>query len=166
MSWPGRPIKRISGGDDFAFGRPIVLVEVVCTSGRRVSSCPTRWQSHGGTPSPAYHRKQRDSTGIDTFVDSVEIVAGVLIIVGLFTRLAAVPLIINFIVTIIVTKTPVLLRQRYWILTPELTSYNGFWRFLHAWRTDYTMLLGSIHLLLVGERPDQLMLTYRISSQR
>src|SRR3984893_16469432 len=43
------------------------------------------------------------------FVGIVEIICGTLIILGLFTRLAAIPLIIIMIVAIISTKVPILL---------------------------------------------------------
>jgi uncharacterized membrane protein YphA (DoxX/SURF4 family) len=71
------------------------------------------------------------------FVGTVEIVCGSLIIIGLLTRLAAIPLIINMLVAIASTKIPILLDK-------------GFWSMLHEARTDWSMLLGSIFLLLVG----------------
>jgi putative oxidoreductase len=71
------------------------------------------------------------------FVGVVEIVCGALIIVGLLTRLAAIPLIINMLVAISTTKIPILLK-------------SGFWTMAHESRTDFSMLLGSIFLLIVG----------------
>lgn len=71
------------------------------------------------------------------FVGVVEIVCGLLLIAGLLTRLAAIPLIIDMLVAIATTKIPMLLK-------------NGFWAMAHEARTDYAMLLGSIFLLLVG----------------
>ena len=53
------------------------------------------------------------------------------------TRLAAVPLIIDMLVAIASTKIPILLDK-------------GFWSMLHEARTDWSMLLGSIFLLIVG----------------
>ena len=47
------------------------------------------------------------------FVGVVEIVCGTLIILGLFTRLAAIPLIVIMIVAIISTKVPILLGQDF-----------------------------------------------------
>jgi putative oxidoreductase len=49
------------------------------------------------------------------FVGVVETVCGLLIIVGLFTRLAAIPLIIIMIVALISTKLPILLGHDFWI---------------------------------------------------
>lgn len=72
-----------------------------------------------------------------SFVGLVEIVCGTLIILGLLTRLAAIPLIINILVAISTTKVPMLMR-------------SGFWAMAHEARTDFSMLLGSIFLLIVG----------------
>lgn len=69
-----------------------------------------------------------------------EILSGVLILAGLLTRLAAIPMIINMLVAIVVTKIPILMS-------------DGFWRMAHESRTDYAMLLGSIFLLVVGGGP-------------
>ncbi len=71
------------------------------------------------------------------FVGVVEIVFGALLIVGLLTRLAAIPLIIDISVAIATTKIPMLLR-------------SGFWATAHEARTDFCMLLGGIFLLIVG----------------
>jgi uncharacterized membrane protein YphA (DoxX/SURF4 family) len=71
------------------------------------------------------------------FVGAVEIVGGGLLIVGLLTRIAAVPLIIDMLVAIATTKIPILMK-------------SGFWAMAHEARTDYAMLLGSAFLLLVG----------------
>jgi putative oxidoreductase len=52
---------------------------------------------------------------MSTFVGVVETVCGALIIVGLFTRLAAIPLIVIMIVAIVSTKIPILLGHDFWI---------------------------------------------------
>jgi putative oxidoreductase len=74
------------------------------------------------------------------FVGIVEILCGALLIVGLFTRLATIPLIIDISVAIATTKVPMLFRA-------------GFWATVHEARTDYCMLLGLVFLLLVGSGP-------------
>ena len=74
---------------------------------------------------------------LGTFVGSIEVVCGLLILVGLLTRLATVPLIIIMLVAISTTKI-------------ELLQEKGIWEMLHAARTDWSMLLGSIFLLLQG----------------
>lgn len=71
------------------------------------------------------------------FVGYVEIVCGALLIVGLLTRLAAVPLLIDITVAILTTKIPILTK-------------SGLWPALHEARTDYCMWLGSLFILLVG----------------
>jgi putative oxidoreductase len=71
------------------------------------------------------------------FVGVVEIVCGALILLGLRTRLAAVPLIIDMIVAIATTKIPILLE-------------HGFWKMAHEARTDLSMLLGSLFLIIIG----------------
>jgi uncharacterized membrane protein YphA (DoxX/SURF4 family) len=71
------------------------------------------------------------------FVGVVEIVCGTCILLGLITRFAAVPLIINMLVAIATTKIPILLQK-------------GFWAMAHESRTDFSMLLGTIFLLIVG----------------
>ena len=83
-------------------------------------------------------------------VGIVETVCGALIIVGLFTRLAAIPLIVIMIVAIVSTKIPTLLGHDFWIFhLPKLPRY-GFWSVLHEARADLTMLLGSLYLLIEG----------------
>jgi putative oxidoreductase len=71
------------------------------------------------------------------FVGVVEIVCGALLIVGLFTALAAVPLLLDIAVAIASTKVPMLLKQ-------------GFWPTVHEARTDFCMLLGLVAILLLG----------------
>jgi uncharacterized membrane protein YphA (DoxX/SURF4 family) len=84
------------------------------------------------------------------FVGVVETICGALIIVGLVTRLAAIPLIIIMIVAIISTKVPILLGHDFWIFhLPKLPHY-GFWSMLHESRADFCMLLGSLYLLIEG----------------
>lgn len=72
-----------------------------------------------------------------SFVGTFEIVCGMLILVGLLTRLASIPLIIIMMVAIATTKADIL-------------AQKGFWEMLHASRTDWAMLLGSIFLLIKG----------------
>jgi putative oxidoreductase len=84
------------------------------------------------------------------FVGVVEILCGVLILVGLLTRLAAVPLIIDMLVAILSTKIPILLGHGFWGFSLRTLPYYGFWGMAHEARTDFAMLLGSIFLLIVG----------------
>jgi putative oxidoreductase len=84
------------------------------------------------------------------FVGTVEIICGALMILGLLTRLAAVPLIVIMIVAIASTKVPILLGHDFWIFhVPTLQRY-GFWSMAHEARADFRMLLGSLYLLIEG----------------
>ncbi len=74
---------------------------------------------------------------LGSFVGSFEVLCGLLIVIGLFTRLAAIPLIIIMLTAIATTKADVLITQ-------------GFWEMLHGSRTDWAMLLGSIFLIIKG----------------
>lgn len=97
--------------------------------------------THIGIPYP-------DFTG--PFVGVVEIVCGALIILGLLTRLAAVPLIVIMIVAIVSTKIPILLGHDFWIFhVPKMPRY-GFWSMMHEARADLCMLLGSLYLVIEG----------------
>jgi uncharacterized membrane protein YphA (DoxX/SURF4 family) len=71
------------------------------------------------------------------FVGVCEVVCGVLFLLGLLTRFAAVTMIIDMVVAISTTKVPILLNE-------------GFWKMAHEARTDWSMLLGSLFLLVVG----------------
>ncbi|MFI5033318.1 MAG: DoxX family protein [Reyranellales bacterium] len=84
------------------------------------------------------------------FVGVVEIVCGALIILGLMTRLAAIPLIIVMLVAILSTKIPIWIGHDFWIFhLPKMERY-GFWSMAHEARADLTMLLGCFYLLAVG----------------
>jgi putative oxidoreductase len=85
------------------------------------------------------------------FVGGVELVCGVLIIIGLCTRIAAVPLIVIMLVALVSTKLPILLGHDAGIfhLSADIKRL-GFWGMLHEARADLTMLLGSVYLLIEG----------------
>jgi len=84
------------------------------------------------------------------FVGVVEIVCGGLLILGLCTRLAAVPLLINISVAILSTKAPIWLGRGYWLFTLPKVSRYGFWSMAHEARTDFAMWMGLAFLLIVG----------------
>ena len=81
-----------------------------------------------GLPSPEF---------LGSFVGGFEIVCGLLILVGLLTRLANIPLIIIMVVAFATTKS-------------EVLAEKGFWEMMHGSRTDWAMLLGSLFLLIKG----------------
>jgi putative oxidoreductase len=71
------------------------------------------------------------------FVGSIEIVCGSLLLIGLFTRLAVIPLLGVILVAIATTKLPMIAK-------------TGMWSMLHEARTDFSMLLGLVFLLISG----------------
>jgi uncharacterized membrane protein YphA (DoxX/SURF4 family) len=71
------------------------------------------------------------------FVGVVEIACGGLVLLGFLTRPATVALILDMLVAIVSTKIPILVER-------------GFWSMAHEARTDWSMLLGSAFLLIVG----------------
>ncbi len=80
-------------------------------------------------------------------VGMVEIVCGSLILLGLGTRLAAIPLLIDISVAIVSTKVPILLGRGFWgFQLTKLESY-GWWSMLHEARTDLSMWLALVYLL-------------------
>lgn len=84
------------------------------------------------------------------FVGGVEIVCGALVLLGLFTRLAALLLLATISVAILSSKIPILLGHGYWIFNlPKLGRY-GFWSMSSEARTDLSMLLGTLFLVVVG----------------
>jgi putative oxidoreductase len=74
-----------------------------------------------------------------------EIGCGVLILVGLLTRLATVPMIIDMLGALGITKVPLL-----WGHAPLYPKEGGFWDFFHEGRLEVAMLCGSAFLLIVG----------------
>jgi putative oxidoreductase len=73
------------------------------------------------------------------FVGTFEIVCGSLVLVGLLTRLAAIPLLIVITTAICTTKIPELLR-----------ADQGFWFAVSDVRTDFAMLCSLMFLLCAG----------------
>lgn len=74
------------------------------------------------------------------FVGSMEIACGTLMLLGLATRLAAVPLLTIMTVALATTKWPIFVNQ-------------GFWAAAHEARTDWSMFLGALFLFIVGAGP-------------
>jgi putative oxidoreductase len=73
------------------------------------------------------------------FVGTFEIVCGALVLLGLWTRAAAVPLLIVICTAIATTKIP------------ELSRANqGFWFMVSDGRTDFAMLCSLLFLIAVG----------------
>jgi putative oxidoreductase len=87
--------------------------------------------AHIGIPAPSF---------FGPFVGAVEISCGALLAVGLLTRLAAIPLLIDISVALATTKVPLLLTK-------------GFWAAAHEARTDYCMVMGLLYILVTGAGP-------------
>lgn len=86
----------------------------------------------------------------------VEIVCGTLVLLGLLTRVAAVPLLIDMVGAIVLTKLRALQPGGF-------LGVEGFWGMAHAARTDLSMLLGLIFLLWSG--PGRWSLDRRLSKR-
>ncbi len=82
------------------------------------------------------------------FVGVFEVICGTLVLLGLVTRLAAVPLLIVISTAIATTKIPELFRRG-----------QGFWFMVSDARADFAMLCGLLFLLVSG--PGRLSLDFR-----
>ena len=71
------------------------------------------------------------------FAGTFEIICGSLILLGLLTRIAAIPLFIIMITAFTTTKLPILID-------------SGFWKMAHEYRTDFAMTLLLIYLFIYG----------------
>jgi uncharacterized membrane protein YphA (DoxX/SURF4 family) len=87
------------------------------------------------------------------FVGVTEIACGLLILLGLMTRLACIPLLAVMSAAILSTKVPILLGHGFWgINLPKMPQY-GLWTLLHEARVDFSMGLALLFLLIVGGGP-------------
>jgi uncharacterized membrane protein YphA (DoxX/SURF4 family) len=71
------------------------------------------------------------------FVASFEVASGAMILTGLLTRLASIPLLTIMATAIVTTKIPILLN-------------HGFWKMAHDSRTDFAMTMLLIYLIIYG----------------
>jgi uncharacterized membrane protein YphA (DoxX/SURF4 family) len=81
-----------------------------------------------GLPSPEF---------VGHLVGGCEILFGTLVLLGMLTRLAVIPLLTIMAVAIYTTKVPILLK-------------SGVWKMAHETRTDFSMTLGALFRLIVG----------------
>ncbi|AOC96555.1 Putative oxidoreductase CatD [Flavobacterium anhuiense] len=81
-----------------------------------------------GLPSPEF---------LGNLVAGLEIICGILILIGFITRLAGIPLLVIMVAAIATTKFKIL-------------AQDGFWEMMHESRTDWAMLMGSIFLIIKG----------------
>jgi uncharacterized membrane protein YphA (DoxX/SURF4 family) len=71
------------------------------------------------------------------FTGAFEIFCGILILFGLLTRLASIPLLTIMIIAFITTKLPLL-------------TTNGFWTFSHEYSIEFSLTLLLTLLLIYG----------------
>ena len=83
-------------------------------------------------------------------VGSFECLCGVLILIGLLTRFAAMPLLIIMSVALISTKIPILLGQEFLGFSLRPLPRYGFLSMMHEARNDLCMIFGLCFLLIVG----------------
>jgi uncharacterized membrane protein YphA (DoxX/SURF4 family) len=74
-----------------------------------------------------------------SFVGIVEILFGSLLIIGVYTRLATIPLLFDMAVAFVYTKWPILVNK-------------GFFPMFHEYRVDFAMTGLLIYLLIYGGR--------------
>jgi len=87
-----------------------------------------------------------------SFVGGLEIVGGLLIILGLGTRFVAVPFLIEMVVAMLSTKIGLYLGTSPLPLPPS-PPVTGFWAVLHETRSEYAQLLTIAFLLWAGPGP-------------
>ncbi len=92
-----------------------------------------------GIPSPEFFGP------LDGWVD---LIAGIMFLVGAASRVAAVPIIVIMIVAIISTKIPILLGREWGVFSLRALDRYGFLSLTHESRTDWAMLMGAIFMLL------------------
>jgi putative oxidoreductase len=73
------------------------------------------------------------------FVGAFGMICGVLALLGLFVRLAAIPLLIIICTAIVTTKIPELSRPG-----------QGFWFMVSDARTEFSMLMSLLFLIIAG----------------
>jgi putative oxidoreductase len=96
-----------------------------------------------GMPFPAFSA---------AFVGGLEIVGGVLLLLGLATRLIAIPFMIEMVVAILSTKISLFLGTSPLPLPPAPPTH-GIWAVLHEVRSEWAQLLVCAFLFRAGPGP-------------
>jgi putative oxidoreductase len=86
------------------------------------------------------------------FVGLLEIVGGILLISGLFTRLISIPFIVEMLVAMLSTKVAMYFGTSHLPL-PPVPPRTGGWAVLHEIRSEYAQLITALFLMVVGPGP-------------
>ena len=86
------------------------------------------------------------------FVGGLEIVGGIMLMLGLGTRLIAIPFIVEMLVAMLSTKPGIFLGTSPLPLPPA-PPQTGLWAVLHEIRSEYAQLMSCLFLLLSGPGP-------------
>ena len=86
------------------------------------------------------------------FVGGLEIGGGIMLMLGLGTRLIAIPFIVEMLVAMLSTKPGIFLGTSPLPLPPAPPQI-GLWAVLHEIRSEYAQLVSSLFLLLTGPGP-------------
>jgi putative oxidoreductase len=87
-----------------------------------------------------------------TFTALLEIVGGILLISGLFSRLISIPFIVEMLVAMLSTKIAMYLGTSHLPLPPA-PPRTGLWAVLHEIRSEYAQLMSVAFLLIAGPGP-------------
>ncbi len=87
------------------------------------------------------------------FVGFFELVCGLLLLIGLCTRVATLPLIITMLVALVTVKIPILIGAEFMGFALRPLPRYGFLSMMHEARNDIAMLFGSLYLLITGAGP-------------
>jgi len=98
-----------------------------------------------------------------TFIGGLEITGGLLLLMGLSTRLIAIPFVAEMVVAILSTKISLYLGTSPLPLPPAPPQV-GFWAVLHEIRSEYAQMLTVLFLLANG--PGQWSLDAVLSKRR